>query len=256
MAQTATRKRTTKKKIDETLNANNSLFIVDNNGIIACKKTKNKLTVAGVIEPDDFAQFFSKPQPIETPILPTNTIYYSRTEKVKSIAHNIILAYKPQWYNLKVKSKLYRIYLPYLVANIHINEMSNKYTVLNATLLGCLEEPNYNTQLYNLPITNLYSDGRVCFGSTNAKHTIEDSFVAVVNGTLNAYFDGNGNEDLGLHLSKELRTIYDSFDYNSRYKLFYEFLQQKCQDSPHYLLDSTKLSKPSKDTLKCLMKPF
>lgn len=145
-----------------------------------------------MIDPDEFTTAMARQSRIETGLLPANTRYYASNGQLTSI----VLEAKPQIRKLSVHHDIISVPIPATLMMITVNNLPNGLKDVSGTYLYSYSDIMLaeTTRLKYFPYGNVYTDGRICWGSIHIPRTVKELYQ--LSGLLDLFLGTEFNGDL------------------------------------------------------------
>jgi hypothetical protein len=159
-----------------------------------------------IIDPEDFASAMANQSKVETGLLPANARYFASNGQLSTI----ILETKPHVRKLYILREHLDVPIPGCLMQVTtVNEKSSNKSI-SQTYFHCYTDPvlSRNTELYRFPFGNVFSDGRICWGSVVLPKLAElYQLGALPELFLNTTFNGHIDTGIFNPFSKEVGDV-------------------------------------------------
>jgi len=244
----------------------NPVFIIDETGgIIAEQESNGKLKLYGSFSIDDLATCLQKEKPLSSGIIPKGIKSFTRySNSLGESIYRLLIEFEPNVYTIHLQvfdnhTEEYRsicldLQLPYVYFIMEVADNAARTILSSRVFCSPVEIDSSKSPIYALPISNIYSDGKICWGSDfpnmeNSKGDIKKYAVKVANEFWKIPFnfdlfpsrDYHPREIRDIELTDKDYELIDSFglsddedrDYGSMLA-FYLKLQKIGKDDPDY----------------------
>lgn len=205
-----------KERTKITLTDANALFILDSDGILACEKSNNGkvVTPIGYLEQELLIEQLTSNRPVNTGILPKNTIFYEKFKGAKHTYNIYIMELDPRIIAIRQlfgshsagEVDTFNLAMPYIQFAVAIKELGGgQFATTGYSYVSVSNKPitSINDMVYPLPLNNVGSDCGICWGDGSLPKTTNDTIPSYVRKIPSAFFSVLFNNHLYPQWPKE-----------------------------------------------------